>query len=133
MRLTYRRKTESAVGRLRRFEICPLHHGLCAAHALITEYQEGTPIGWHRDAPHFDIVVGVSQAGPCVMRFRPRGIKPDRNNVVTLELAPRSAYVMRGAIRWDWQHSIPPTKARRYSITMRTLVSAARAVTESAR
>jgi len=93
------------------------------AHALVTEYREGTPIGWHRDAPHFEMVVGISLAASCVMRYRPRGAKPDRRNIVTLELAPRSAYVMRGAIRWDWQHSIPPAKALRYSITLRTLVA----------
>ena len=92
------------------------------AHALVTQYQPGTPIGWHRDAPHFAVVVGVSLAGSCVMRFRPRGVKPDKKNIVSLELEPRSAYVMQGPIRWDWQHSIPPTKALRYSITMRTLV-----------
>jgi alkylated DNA repair dioxygenase AlkB len=96
------------------------------AHALVTQYQPGTPIGWHRDAPHFAVVAGISLAGSCVMRFRPRGMKPDKKNIVALELEPRSAYVMKGPIRWDWQHSIPPTKALRYSITMRTLVRATR-------
>jgi hypothetical protein len=46
------------------------------AHALVTEYRPGTPIGWHRDAPHFAVVAGVSLAGSCVMRFRPRTAKP---------------------------------------------------------
>ena len=98
------------------------------AHALVTEYRPGTPIGWHRDAPHFAVVAGVSLAGSCVMRFRPRTAKPDKKNVVSLELEPRSAYVMQGPIRWDWQHSIPPAKMLRYSITMRTLATAARVV-----
>ena len=91
------------------------------AHALVTQYRPGTPIGWHRDAPHFAVVAGVSLAGACVMRFRPRSAKPDKKHVVSLELEPRSAYVMRGPIRWEWQHSIPPTKVLRYSVTMRTL------------
>lgn len=90
-------------------------------HALVTEYQPGTPIGWHSDAPHFDIVVGISLAGSARMRFRPYAGKADRRAAITLELAPRSAYVMQDDIRWRWQHHIPPTKQLRYSITFRTL------------
>jgi alkylated DNA repair dioxygenase AlkB len=29
--------------------------------------------------------------------------------------------VLAGEARWKWQHSIPPTKEERYSITFRTL------------
>ena len=90
-------------------------------HALVTEYRPGTPIGWHIDAPHFEIVVGISLAGTARMRFRPYAAKGHRTTAVELELAPRSAYVMQSNIRWDWQHSIPPTKQLRYSITFRTL------------
>jgi alkylated DNA repair dioxygenase AlkB len=93
-------------------------------HALITEYRPGTPIGWHSDAPHFDIVVGISLAGTARMRFRPYAIKDTRARraaTIELELAPRSAYVMQGDIRWQWQHHIPPTRQLRYSITFRTL------------
>ena len=93
-------------------------------HALITEYRPGTPIGWHSDAPHFDIVVGISLAGAARMRFRPYAIKDTRErraSTIELELAPRSAYVMQGDIRWQWQHHIPPTRNLRYSITFRTL------------
>ena len=93
-------------------------------HALITEYRPGTPIGWHSDAPHFDIVVGISLAGAARMRFRPYAIKDTRARraaAIELELAPRSAYVMQGEIRWQWQHHIPPTRQLRYSITFRTL------------
>ena len=91
-------------------------------HALLTEYRPGTPIGWHSDAPHFEIVVGISLAGAARMRFRPYA-KPGnaRADAVELELAPRSAYVMQGEIRWQWQHQIPPTRQLRYSITFRTL------------
>jgi alkylated DNA repair dioxygenase AlkB len=90
-------------------------------HALIAEYRPGTPLGWHRDVPEFDLIAGISLAGECRMRFRPypwsREQKPQQ---FTLDLASRSAYILRDAARWDWQHSIPPTKELRYSITLRT-------------
>lgn len=102
--------------------------------ALVTEYRPGTALGWHRDAPHYEVVAGISLAGWCRMRFRPyRPAKATGGEIQTpvtghrvrgldLELEPRSAYVMRGQIRWRWQHSIPPTKNLRFSITFRTLV-----------
>jgi alkylated DNA repair dioxygenase AlkB len=90
-------------------------------HALITEYRPGTPIGWHSDGPHFEIVVGISLAGAARMRFRPYAQKNRGGAAVELMLAPRSAYVMQGEIRRHWQHHIPPTRQLRYSITLRTL------------
>jgi alkylated DNA repair dioxygenase AlkB len=89
-------------------------------HPLGTEYRPGTPIGWHRDKPEYGLVIGISLASACRMRFRPYDNQRDRNAVVTLELAPRSLYVMQGDIRWRWQHSIPPARALRYSMTFRT-------------
>ena len=91
-------------------------------HALVTEYQPGTPLGWHRDVPNFEIVVGVSLAGRARMRFRPYrpGEKQRREDTIVLELEPRSAYIMRDTARWGWQHCISETKALRYSITFRT-------------
>jgi len=89
-------------------------------HALVTEYRPGTPIGWHRDKPDYGTVVGISLAGACRMRFRPHDGRHNRNAIVALDLAPRSLYVMRGEIRWHWQHHIPPVKALRYSVTFRT-------------
>jgi DNA oxidative demethylase len=87
--------------------------------ALITEYQPGAPIGWHRDAPGFGIVVGVSLLSACRFRFR-RG--PERGSArVTLTLEPGSAYVLSGPARSEWQHSIPEVAELRYSITFRTL------------
>jgi alkylated DNA repair dioxygenase AlkB len=88
---------------------------------LVTRYPPGAGIGWHRDAPLFGPkVVGVSLLGACRMRFqRPAG---GVRRVHSLELAPRSAYVLGGAARWSWQHSIPPTPALRYSVTFRTVV-----------
>jgi alkylated DNA repair protein (DNA oxidative demethylase) len=90
---------------------------------LVTEYPAGATIGWHRDAPPFGIVVGVSLLSAC--RFRFRRTANDRVERADLELAPRSAFVLRGAARTEWQHSIPPTTALRYSITFRTLRRAA--------
>jgi alkylated DNA repair dioxygenase AlkB len=90
-------------------------------HALIAEYKTGTQLGWHRDVPEFEIVVGVSLGGPCRMRLRPYPPKRGRNaGKLSLDLEPRSAYIMRGTARWGWQHSIPPTKEDRYSITFRS-------------
>ena len=89
---------------------------------LINEYRPGTPLGWHRDAPEYGVVGGVSLGASCIMRLRPypprRGRNPD---VLSLTLEARSAYIFRSSARWSWQHCIPPTKALRYSITFRTL------------
>ncbi len=89
-------------------------------HALISEYRPGTPIGWHRDQSAYGIVVGFSLAGWGRMRFRPLVERPDPKDIVVLDLAPRSAYVLQGPIRWQWQHSMLPTRELRYSITFRT-------------
>jgi alkylated DNA repair protein (DNA oxidative demethylase) len=88
------------------------------AEALVTEYQPGAGIGWHKDAPPFGVIAGVSLAGSCELRLR-KGT--DTSTTVKLELAPRSAYVFAGEVRSAWQHSIPPTKVLRYSVTFRTL------------
>jgi alkylated DNA repair protein (DNA oxidative demethylase) len=87
--------------------------------ALVQRYPEGAPIGWHRDAPSFGIVVGVSLGAPSRMRFR-RGKTGDWTTY-DVELPARSAYVLAGAARWTWQHSIPPVKELRYSVTFRSL------------
>jgi alkylated DNA repair dioxygenase AlkB len=90
------------------------------SHALIAEYAEGTQLGWHRDVPQFELVVGVSLLGPCRMRFR-RYPPQHRERSIAVELAPRSIYRLEREARWDWQHCIPSTPALRYSITFRTL------------
>lgn len=92
-------------------------------HALVSEYRPGTPIGWHRDKPVYGTVVGVSLRGRAVMRYRPMSNVRyhARNHVFALNLEPRSAYIMQGPIRWDWQHSMPAVKELRYSVTFRTL------------
>jgi alkylated DNA repair dioxygenase AlkB len=86
---------------------------------LIQRYPPGAPIGWHRDSPSYELVAGVSLAGPARMRLR-RGPADDR---VAYEqpLEPRSAYVLSGEARWKWEHHVPPAKELRYSITFRSL------------
>jgi alkylated DNA repair dioxygenase AlkB len=91
------------------------------ADALVAEYAPGTQLGWHRDVPDFEDVVGVSLAGACRMRFRPYPPNANkREGVFALTLEPRSVYALRREIRWRWQHMIPPTPTLRYSITFRT-------------
>jgi len=88
-------------------------------HALVTEYRPGTELGWHRDIGEFGIVIGVSLGGTCRMRFR--RYPPEKGaKIFTLELTPRSVYVLRDEIRWGWQHSVARTKELRYSVTFRT-------------
>jgi alkylated DNA repair dioxygenase AlkB len=91
------------------------------ADVLVAEYQPGTPLGWHRDVPDFERVVGVSLSGSCRMRFRPYPPRADRRaGVFELTLEPRSAYVLQREIRWKWQHMVAATRELRYSITFRT-------------
>jgi len=89
------------------------------AETLVTEYSPGAGIGWHRDAPAFDIVAGISIAGSCRMRFQ-RGMGADRVTSAVI-LPRRSLYLLTGPARFKWQHSIPPVRELRYSITFRTL------------
>jgi alkylated DNA repair dioxygenase AlkB len=95
------------------------------ADALVTEYRPGTPLGWHRDVPEFETVVGVSLASACRMRFRryPH-VKRSKEKPIDVVLEPRSMYVLRDEARWEWQHSVAPTPSLRYSITFRTRRSA---------
>jgi alkylated DNA repair dioxygenase AlkB len=89
------------------------------AEALVQRYPPGAAIGWHRDAPGFGSVVGVSLGSACRLRFQ-RGAGAGRQ-VAELLLEPRSAYLLAGSARWGWQHGIPPTTTTRCSITFRTL------------
>jgi len=87
--------------------------------ALVAEYSSGTQLGWHRDVPDFELVVGISLGSDCSMRFRRYPPKP-RDRSVAVELAPRSIYRLEGESRWQWQHKISSTPGLRYSITFRT-------------
>jgi DNA oxidative demethylase len=86
---------------------------------LVQRYPPGSTIGWHRDAPAFGIVVGISLRGHSRLRFQ-RG-RGERRRIWEVGLEPRSGYVLAGPARWSWEHSIPPTKELRYSVTFRTL------------
>lgn len=109
--------------------------------ALVSEYRVSAGIGWHVDREKFEHIIGISLGGWCTMRWRPvsevikntSGVNPlglnpgfsqnEKTEQISIELEPRSVYVMQKEIRWQWQHSIPPTKTHRYSITFRTLSS----------
>ena len=96
---------------------------LCAddfALTLVAHYPPGAGIGWHRDAPQFGpTVIGVSFGSTAVMRFR-RFLEADIEELYRVSLAPGSAYIMSGAARSAWQHSVAPVAEARYSITFRT-------------
>ena len=88
---------------------------------LVAEYREGTPLGWHRDVPDFEDVIGVSLLNEAVLRFRPYPPRePKKAGVIKLTVAPRSIYLLRGPARWSWQHSVAPVRSLRYSVTFRT-------------
>ena len=88
-------------------------------HVLVTEYGPGAGIGWHRDKAVFGEVVGISLLSPCV--FRLRRLVGEQWERVNLVAEPRSAYLLSGPARTEWEHSIPPVDALRYSITFRNL------------
>jgi DNA oxidative demethylase len=88
--------------------------------ALVVRYDVGAGIGWHRDRPVFDKVVGVSLLAPCVLRFRRRDGRGFRR--FSLDTQPRSAYLLSGEIRHEWEHSIAPMEETRFSITFRSRV-----------
>ena len=96
--------------------------GLPAAaleHVLLIEYAPGAGIGWHRDRPAFGDVIGVSLLAPARLRFRRKTAgRWERRNLIA---EPRSAYLLRGPARSEWEHSIPAMEELRYSITFRTL------------
>lgn len=92
------------------------------AELLVTEYPPGAVINWHRDAPPFDIIVGISLLTDCTFRLRPHEKpKQGRGSLVSLNVQRRSLYIIRDEARTAWEHSIMPVKSTRYSITLRTL------------
>ena len=97
-------------------------------HVLLVRYDPGAGIGWHRDRPVFEIVVGVSLGTPAVLRFRRR--KPGGFDRANVEVEPRSAYLLSGPARHEWEHSIAPGETLRFSITFRTLSEKGRKAAE---
>jgi len=92
-------------------------------HVLLTEYGPGAAIGWHKDRSVFGEVVGISLLAPCLFRLRRQtgAGKTKAWERASLRLAPRSAYLLAGPARTEWEHSIPPVEALRYSVTFRNL------------
>jgi alkylated DNA repair dioxygenase AlkB len=88
-------------------------------HALITEYGPGATIGWHKDKAVFAEVVGLSLVSPCTFRFRRKAGSRWERASFTAE--PRSAYLLDGPSRTEWEHSIPAVDSLRYSVTFRNL------------
>lgn len=94
--------------------------------ALLIRYDPGAGIGWHRDRPVFEHVIGVSLGAPAAMRFRRRA--SGKFERATAPLAPRSIYHLSGEARHGWEHSIAPMEEPRWSITFRSLSRQASAV-----
>ena len=88
-------------------------------HVLLARYDPGAGIGWHRDRDVFERVVGISMNTPATLRFPQRTGAGFRR--ASVEVEPRSAYLLSGESRWDWEHSISPGGQLRFSITFRTL------------
>jgi alkylated DNA repair dioxygenase AlkB len=89
------------------------------AHALVARYDAGAGIGWHKDRSVFDRVVGISLNTPAVLRFRQRAETGFRR--FNLPVEPRSAYLLSGEARYDWEHRIVPGDRLRFSVTLRSL------------
>lgn len=86
---------------------------------LVTEYPAGATIGWHRDKAVFGDVIGISLLSACTFRLRRKvGAKWERASLIA---EPRSVYLLRGAARTEWEHSIPAVEEVRYSVTFRNL------------
>jgi alkylated DNA repair dioxygenase AlkB len=95
-------------------------------HVLLARYDPGAGIGWHRDRDVFEEVVGISLNTPTKLRFRQRRNGGFRR--ANIELEPRSAYLLSGEARWDWEHRITPGDELRFSITFRTLSAKGRRI-----
>jgi alkylated DNA repair dioxygenase AlkB len=88
-------------------------------HVLLARYDAGAGIGWHKDRDVFEEVVGVSLGSPATLRFRQRTAAGFRR--ANIDVAPRSAYLISGEARWEWEHRITPGEQLRFSITFRSL------------
>lgn len=103
---------------------------------LVTEYPVGAVINWHRDAPPFNIIAGISLNADCIFKLRPHSIVKEKNvmppvegqktrkksAIISVPVQRRSLYIMKGPARSAWQHSTAPVTDVRYSITLRTLL-----------
>jgi alkylated DNA repair dioxygenase AlkB len=96
------------------------------AQSLLIRYDPGAGIGWHRDRPVFEHVLGISLGAPAAMRFRRR--RAGGFDRATAPLPPRSIYHLTGGARHAWEHSIAPMDATRWSITFRSLADRRRGI-----
>lgn len=87
--------------------------------ALLIRYDPGAGIGWYRDRPMFEHVIGISLGHSAAMRFRRR--RPCGFERARADLAPRSIYHLSAEARHCWEHSIAPMDVPRWSITLRSL------------
>lgn len=97
-------------------------------HVLLARYDPGAGIGWHRDRDVFEKVVGISLSTPATLRFRERTVGGFKR--ASLEVMPRSAYLLSGEARHDWEHSISPGQSLRFSISFRTLSDKGRRIAQ---
>ena len=92
------------------------------AEVLVTEYPVGSVINWHRDAPPFESIAGISLAADCIFKLRPyeKSLRSGKA-VHSFPVHQRSLYIMQGSARSDWEHSTAPVTKVRFSVTLRTL------------
>ncbi|HEX6333151.1 MAG TPA: alpha-ketoglutarate-dependent dioxygenase AlkB [Flavisolibacter sp.] len=91
------------------------------AELLVLEYPPGAVINWHRDAPPFNLIAGITLLSDCIFRLKPYDKTKQKGALVSVPVHRRSLYVMDGPSRSEWQHSTAPVKQTRYSVTLRTL------------
>ena len=91
--------------------------------ALVNHYPAAAGIGWHTDAAVYKTIVGISLGTPCHMQFRTTATSGRR--VFEQIVVPRSAYIMTGPVASEWQHRIAATDGDRFSLTFRSLETAA--------
>jgi alkylated DNA repair protein (DNA oxidative demethylase) len=98
--------------------------------ALLIRYDAGAGIGWHKDRPIYEHVIGISLGAPAAMRFRRQD--GERWRRATAPLEPGSLYHLAGEVRHDWEHSIAAMDRTRWSITMRSFSAKGRTLVGTA-
>ena len=64
---------------------------------LVTEYPPGSVINWHRDAPPFDVIAGISLNTDCTFKLRPHEkSRQGSRSVISIPVGRRSFYNMTG-------------------------------------
>jgi len=106
-------------------------HRAAIVQALLIRYDAGAGIGWHKDRPIYDDVIGISLGAPAAMRFRRPG--PGGWTRASTPLYPRALYRLSGEVRHEWEHSIAPMDRTRYAITLRSFSAQGRRLAAQAR